>query len=553
MLRLTRSRNRSWIIWDRPDVRILAKFIDAGDLARGKTAPVDSILKAAVDRRLLLSPKLQRRFDRAMQLRSDLQAIRKLDDTDAPSQYHRRITDRFYGSQRVALQYIDASHRAGFSGFLLADQPGVGKTPPAISWAENRATERVLVITPNSAKYQWARQIERWSAPRSHRPGLDDISIIEGTIAEQNHIAADREGWVIGHWESLVHAWGGLLENPWDAVILDEGHSIRNRDTQRTQTAFCLSPVANRLVLTGHPYVNNPDELWSILHFLYPEQYASYWRFMGQHVDMIPKVFGGTEILGVRSPKLLRWEIAPFALRRTKRKVFRGVPTVRRVPRHIELPKQYRATYQRLRREMFVELEGREKRLPIFNELSRTTRVRQFLVDPSLLGSSLPSLKYPIALELVEEFDGPPVIFTSFRRAAEKLAIYLRKHKKVVEIISGRHNKGKKRDDVQRKFLGGELDAVIIVTQAGGSALNYGRYGYVVFLDLPWNAMELEQAEGRVDRPDDETGEVTATTAYRIVIRGSYEERLEERIEEKHEKFEEVFRMSSKQLRALFK
>lgn len=547
MLRLTVSRNRPWITWGSEDMRIMARVLGPEETRHGKTAPNPSVLKAADAHGALLSKELRQHLIEAETLRRHLVEVRKQEDTNNIIGYHDSVTNRLRGHQRVALQYME-----GQPGFLLADQPGVGKTPVAIPWAERRASNRILVITPNSAKYQWADEIERWASPQSFRPGLRSISVIEGTKAEQNRIATN-DGWVVGHWESLAHAWDGILDRPWDAVILDEAHAIRNRETQRSQSAYALTLLSdNRLCLTGHPYVKNPDEFWSILHFLYPDVYTSYWRFFSQHVEAIPLPFGGMEIIGTRSPKLLRWETSPFVLRRTKKRVFRGIATVNRIVRHIDLPKRYEATHKRLRKEFFAEIEGREKKLPILNQLSRTTRIRQFLVDPGLLDSSLPSLKYPIVNELIDELDGPPVIFTSFRQAADRLAEYLRKKGKRVEMIHGKANKGKKRRLVQKRFLAGKYDAVIIVTQAGGTALNYGRFGYVIFMDLPWSAMELEQAEGRVDRPDAETGDLVPTTAYRIVIRGSYEQRLEKRIEEKHGKFEEVFTIGRSQLHKLF-
>lgn len=549
MLRIKKIRKRSWITWDRPDTRVLSRLIYHEDVASKRTAVIDSVLKMADDHGLMLSPKLSRRLRRAVTVRERMRQIRNQEDTELPRIYPRKLVKRFRGHQRVALEYIDAAYEEGYDGFLLADQPGVGKTPVAIAWACRRANKRVLVICPNSAKYQWRKEIKRWTVLGFGPP--QTVSIVEGIIEEQNQIARDRNGWVIAHWESLVHAWDGILENPWDAVIVDEGHKAVNREAQKTQTLFCLSYIPNRLVLTAHPYVNNPGELWSILHFLYPQVYSAYWRFMAQHVDMIPKPFGGVDILGTRFPKLLRWEIAPFTLRRTKKRVFKDVQQIQREVRHVEMTKHHIATYKRLQKDFFAEVEGREKRLPILNVLSRTTRIRQFLVDPSLLDSTLPSLKYPVVLELVEELDGPPVIFTSFREAATRLADYLGKRGYTIGLVHGKI-KGKKRDRVQRRFLAGKYDAVIMVTQAGGESLNYGRYGYVIFLDLPWNAKDLEQAEGRVDRPDAETGDLVPTTAFRIVVKNSYEERLEDRIEEKHDRFEEVFRISRRDLCSLF-
>jgi SNF2 family DNA or RNA helicase len=329
-------------------------------------------------------------------------------------------------------------------------------------------------------------------------------------------------------------------------VILDESQAIKNRKAQRSGTAFALSLLTSfKLCLTGHPYTKEPDELWSQLHFLRPESYPSYWSFFSMHVSAISSYFGGLDVVGARQPKLLRWEVAPFVLRRTKRRVFKSLPRITRVARYVELSSKAENEYKRLKKEIFVELEGREKRLPIINALARTTRIRQFLTDPGLIESKSRAMKYDVILELLNELDGPPVIFTSFAQAAKRLAQHLTKNKKRAGLLIGgaRSKKAKKEErSVQRHFLGGKLDALIVTMQKGGSALNLGKYGYVIFLDLPATFKDLEQCEGRVDRPEEGTGKIVPTTAIRIITRGTYEEKTQEkRLEKRKMMFDEVF------------
>lgn len=554
---MLRYRRGGWISWSDADTPVMSDIVGS-DAKNKKTRYLPTVLKQADRRGAILSPKLMEKLDKEIEIRDRLKKIIKQKDlpVESFSGYNPETLARLFGHQRVALSFMDY-----MPAYLLRDQPGVGKTPVAILWTERRLAEvdqdfapRVLVITPNSAKYQWAEEIERWSQGTLWTSIPPNVSIIEGTVAEQNEIAAERDGWVVGHWESLVHARSGILENEWNVVILDEGHMIRNRDIKTTDTAHLLGKTTDRrLLLTAHPYVKAPDELYSLLAFLYPERYTSYWRFFSIHIEAKPKFFGGFDIIGTRSPSLLRWELAPFTIGRKKKDVFKSTP-VSRISRQIDLPRKYKNDYESLRKEFFATLTGREKRLPILNVLSRTTRLRQFLVDPVLIGSTLPSLKYPLILELMDEIDGPPVIFTSFRQAGEQLQKFLKKKRlssgMVAGKVNGRKQTPKDRRDVQKAFHKGNLDAVIVVTQAGGTALNFGRYGYVIYLDLPWTAKDLEQTEGRVDRPDAETGEIRHTTSYHVVIRNTYEERIIKKIEKTYTGFNQVF--DPKELQSLF-
>jgi hypothetical protein len=54
--------------------------------------------------------------------------------------------------------------------------------------------------------------------------------------------------------------------------------------------------------------MNTPDELWSILHWLFPDEYTSFWDFYETYVDYTEGYFGKV-ITGVRNPDALRFEL----------------------------------------------------------------------------------------------------------------------------------------------------------------------------------------------------------------------------------------------------
>jgi SNF2 family DNA or RNA helicase len=526
----------------------MAKIL-GGNYAKKLHAPYNpSILKMAAHFNALLSRDARRalEFERTMRVEWNLLKARP-----TAKLWGAKLDKQFFKHQRADLLYI---LRTKLPAYLIAHQTGVGKTLVALAashfiWQ----AERVLIVCPNKAKRQWRRAIRRWI-------GEDErITIVEGNkrrgrkIPQQLAQINGDHRWVIGHWESFVNVAEGYLERSWDVVILDEGHRINNRDTQRSQVAFELE-ATRRLVLTAHPYTNATDELWAILRFLYPDRYGAFWRFFFQHVRVVPKTFGGYEVLGARRPKLLKWEIAPYTLRRTKEEVFGSLPPITRTVVECPLSDRGRREYDRLKKQMFVELDalnGRTKVLPILGDLARLTRLRQYLVDPGLIGAREPSAKYEMILDWLDDLDGPPVLFTSFRQAAERLEVFLRaKRKKMrIALLTGGMS-AKAADRVQLNFLAGKLDLVIAVTAAAQEALNYGKYGYVGHLDLPWNPRTFEQTEGRVDRPEEGTGQLVPTTSWRFIVPDSYEEKLQAKLEHKHADFARVFTVG--QLRRLF-
>jgi SNF2 family DNA or RNA helicase len=516
----------------------MARIVGAEQAIRCRCPLVPAILHWATQKtRLRLSRRALDVLTRELELRRSLAPILKLKDIKPRSKVERDV----FKHVRVGLKYMDNLET---QSFLLADEVGVGKTPLPILHAPQHTSGPHLVITTNSAKFQWERAIRRW-APQNHS------HVTQGTVIEQSKTIrrAANYRWIIVHWESLVHCRDVLTSIKWGSITADEVQFAANRKTQRTETLHDLE-AEWKYALTAHPYSKSPEQLFAILKFLRPDVYTSFWRYFWMHVRATPKPFGGYDVQGASRPGLLRWELQPLMLRRTRQQVRSSLPAISRVPRYVTLSKTARREYDKLRKQFFVELEGRSTALPIPSVLARTTRLRQYLVDPGLLGSSVPSAKYPEVARLLREFEYPTVIFTSFLQAAERLKKYLKPLKFNAMVLGGTTKKSSEREAMKRAFLRGRLDALIVVTQLGSTALNLGKYGLVMHLDLPWTPKDLEQSEGRVDRPNEDTGESVPTTAYRIITEDSYEQRMEAKLENRNWDFKKVF--SPRELKELF-
>ena len=61
-----------------------------------------------------------------------------------------------------------------------------------------------------------------------------------------------------------------LYHYPWDMIVVDEAHRIKNQDAQWTRNIKKLR-AAHKHIMTGTGFVNDPSEIWSLLNFLFPE------------------------------------------------------------------------------------------------------------------------------------------------------------------------------------------------------------------------------------------------------------------------------------------
>lgn len=161
---------------------------------------------------------------------------------------------------------VVAAAADGHRTFLLADEPGLGKTAQALLAAQAANAYPLLVVVPNVVKTNWAREAELWTP--SHRP-----TVIHGD-GEDIDPAADI---IIINYEILERhvGWLGSLGLYLRGMIVDEAHFIKNKKSQRSQHVLHLSrTIRSRLgnpllmALTGTPLINDIEDFVAIWEFL---------------------------------------------------------------------------------------------------------------------------------------------------------------------------------------------------------------------------------------------------------------------------------------------
>ena len=164
------------------------------------------------------------------------------------------------GHQARLLAAVSAGHRT----FLLADEPGLGKTAQALLAAQVANAYPLLAVVPNVVKTNWAREAERWTPGRSVTVVHGDGQSVDGfaDIVVINYEVLDRHVDWIGD-----HGFRGM--------VVDEAHYIKNKKSQRSQHVIEVSERIRRWVrrpllmaLTGTPLINDVDDFRAIWQFL---------------------------------------------------------------------------------------------------------------------------------------------------------------------------------------------------------------------------------------------------------------------------------------------
>jgi len=158
------------------------------------------------------------------------------------------------------------SVRAGHRSFLLADEPGLGKTAQSVLAASVANAYPLLVVVPNVVKMNWAREVERWTPQRR-------AAVIQG---DGQDVDAFADVFIVNY-EILDRHLSWLGEIGLRGMVVDEAHFIKNLSSQRSQNVLALASRIREqaagvkplfMALTGTPLINDVEDFDAIWRFL---------------------------------------------------------------------------------------------------------------------------------------------------------------------------------------------------------------------------------------------------------------------------------------------
>ena len=158
-----------------------------------------------------------------------------------------------------------ASAAEGHRTFLLADEPGLGKTAQALLAAQAADAFPLLVVCPNVVKTNWARETERWTPRRRatviHGDG-GQVDAFADVIIVNYEILDRHVGW-LGSFGFKRHGRRrGALHQEQDLAAL----APRARAVRAAPRRGRPGPLL--MALTGTPLINDIEDFRAIWQFL---------------------------------------------------------------------------------------------------------------------------------------------------------------------------------------------------------------------------------------------------------------------------------------------
>lgn len=420
-----------------------------------------------------------------------------------------------YGLRRYQNQDLHflmvLKHAAIFS------QQRTGKTPLLLKLIEEESPKHVVICCPASILFQFSKEVKTWTTYQPMR--------YAGTAKKREKILNE----FMGTPQSILLMSPQTLKNDVEKLnvlppfyfAVDEAHFLRNYKSQQSKAVFQLGKRAiKRVALTGTPTVNTGEDIYGLLHFLYPNRFPSYWHFLDRYFETVKNHWGGKDVKGYKRKEELQEILEEISVQRKRVDVMEWLPPKQYQTIHLDMEPKQRKAYENMLH--FFQAEG----VTTLGILDQLTRLRQICLAPSTLGIDAPSAKENFLMEWLPENDSQVVIFSNFSSLLREI------QKKIPgsALIIG-ETSPVERNWVVNDFQNGKTKVILANIQAAGTGLTLDRGETVIFLDRHFSPAINEQAEDRIIATTKESNQ--SATIITLVCADSVDEKINQMLQEK--------------------
>lgn len=208
-------------------------------------------------------------------------------------------------------------------GAILADEVGLGKTIEAglvISqkWAERK--RRILIITPSNLRKQWHQELsEKFFLPCE----ILETKSYNAKIKQKHFRPFESDAVVICSYQFARNKASDVHQTPWDLVVVDEAHRLRNVYKPSNIIANVLKGALqerHKLLLTATPLQNSLLELYGLVSIIDDHTFGDLKSFREQFANLSQAQIFNT----------LKARLAPICHRTLRRQVTAYVPYTKR-------------------------------------------------------------------------------------------------------------------------------------------------------------------------------------------------------------------------------
>lgn len=443
--------------------------------------------------------------------------------------------------QREGVEWIRQVKRG-----LLGDEPGLGKSRQAIEAFDGG---RNLIIAPAMVINggTWHDELQKWAS----NPGSWTVLPYSGLNAR----AKTSKGGYAATSDLVEEARGH-----WDAVVLDEAHYVKGRNTYWTKTALQIGQNADHvLAMTGTPIPNWAHELFTLLQLAHPDQaqskpgrkveYGSYWgwinrwfhvelaHFGGQNNRVIGKLLACTAECYLAPPtqpcehyrEFMAQNLGPKFLRRLREDCLDLPPvTDQQVLTPMDGPQK--KIYRDMKKHYMAEVGDQE--VLKWTDGARHVALDKISVSPWLLapegepkGGKFEQLRFDLSSR-----SRPTLVLAHYRDVVDACVSVAKSVGASAAGVRGGMT-GRQQGEAIQRFKDGKLDVLVGSLETVAEGLQLTVADMAIFVETSYKPYRNEQARQRVHR----LGQTRPVTIRNYVTPDSVDARKRELLAEKTE------------------
>lgn len=538
--------------------------------------------------------------------------------------FRRRAEGKVWAFDAFPHQWDGACYGAVAKRWILGDEVGVGKTRTAIGWLDLVGAKKVVLVCEANIANQFAGEVQELAphrkvvslnglSPETRHKKLDELAYTDAAVIvvnfemfrtdrkalakvtrwradtlivdEAHNLKATKTGnfkniQIIAFFDNVCPRCNGSIEGLYDIPYYEQsgrkrpsacpscgwrkGDETGAEYPSQLAEALSTKSLQNICFLTGTPILNNPGDLYALVHLIDPVTWPTYADYAKRYLEM--NYASGRLEWKSGMLEVLRQELRGRFLQRKKTDVGEVLPNGDiRMPngsiipqqrvKHISVemdpqryPLQFRTIRQITERAMIQLSNGDQHN--IMAVIAVMTRKRQANVWPAgieirdtdkdsptygdVLFSVGDEVRESAKLDVIEQqiFElwqqgKRQLAFSQFTTALDELEKRLVRRGMRVARMDGTVTKKQRevvKTDFDRKKLVGKpkYDVLLAQYRSGGTGLNFTAATEVHVIDEEWSPGKRTQAYGRTHR----IGQDEESTVYVYRLRGTIDQWL---------------------------
>lgn len=407
--------------------------------------------------------------------------------------------DKLHQNLKEGVQLLPFQSQAVLFGdvvrnVLFALEMGCGKTLISIALAEYNNFNKVFVITPNSLKFNYFYEVEKFTNSKAH--------IINW---KKNKYSFEESKYIIINYDffrnnNSVKKFEKLNLGKIECLILDECHRIKNPKSniyKNFKAIFTDDIFVNetpcKIFMSGTPMNNRAYELYTVMNQISPIDFPNKQTFYSEYCGMTydPSQFGGYNFdSNATNFEGLYHKISPYVFRVRKMDVLKDLPSKTYERIILELTTSEEKEYNNILDGIIDELTNKET---VSNPMTIMLRLRQYLSILKVNNNDLIEF-----IDMVLEMGEKIVIMDYFKEGIE----ILHEKYKDISVLHYGDVSVEDRSEMVKQFQDKDSNIKMFLStvQTGKEGLTLTSSSKIMVLTQPYTVSENDQVVDRVHR-----------------------------------------------------